>query len=111
MEGNKALTYSHISKIENGEASPTLRTLQKIAAALELPLVVVFDGKQVNTESVTIVSTPEFSETLLSVLHRKEVVQLLISCHQLTAEQIDLLLRMAASLLQASNKQDEESSS
>jgi transcriptional regulator with XRE-family HTH domain len=41
----------YISRLENGHAVPTLRIVQKLAAALELPLYVVFHEGPEPTES------------------------------------------------------------
>ncbi len=98
-EGYKGVSASHINKIENGRAHPTFHTLQKIAAALGLPLVVVLDGSKANLNTVTIISTSEVAQSLLQALGRKELVQLLLICQELTDEQIESVLGVARSIL------------
>lgn len=107
MTDEKALTHSHISKIETGEAVPSLRTLQKIANALELPLVIVLDRGHSDVNSVSVLSTPEFSQELLAAFHREDVVRLIQLCQQLNADQIKMLLDLAASLSLGSSQHEE----
>lgn len=94
-EGDKGVSASHINKIENGKAHPTFQTLQKIAAALGLPLVIVLDGSKANPDAVTIVSTPEVSQSLLQALAREELVQLVLACQGLTDKQLETVLNVA----------------
>ena len=97
-ESDKGVTASHINKIENGRAYPTFQTLQKIVAALGLPLVIVLDGSKANPDAVTIVSTPEVAQSLPQALSRKELVELLLICQELTDEQIEAILVVARSM-------------
>ena len=97
-ESGKGVTASHINKIENGRAYPTFQTLQKIVAALGLPLVIVLDGSKANPDAVTIVSTSEVAQSLLQALGHKELVQLLLVCQELTDEQIESVLVVARSI-------------
>jgi transcriptional regulator with XRE-family HTH domain len=97
-EHAKGVTASHINKIENGKARPTFQTLQKIVAALELPLVIILDGSKANPDAVTIVSTPEIAQFLPQALSRKEVVQLLLACQRLTDEQIESIINVAGNM-------------
>lgn len=97
-EGDKGVSASHINKIENGKAHPTFQTLQKIAAALGLPLVIVLDSRKANPDAVTIVSTSEVAQSLLQALGHKELVQLLLVCQKLTDEQIESVLVVARSI-------------
>lgn len=94
-EGDKGVSASHINKIENGKAHPTFQTLQKIAAALGLPLVIVLDGSKANPDAVTIVSTPEVAQSLLQALAREELVQLVLACQGLTDKQLETVLNVA----------------
>ena len=98
-KGDRGVSASHINKIENGRAHPTFQTLQKIAAALRLPLVVVLDGSKANLDTVTIISTSEVAQSFLQALGRKELVQLLLICQELTDEQIESVLGVARSIL------------
>jgi len=97
-EGDKGVSASHINKIENGRAHPTFQTLQKIAAALGLPLVIVLDGSKANPDAVTIVSTSEVAQSFLQALVRKELVQLLLISKELTDEQLESVLGVARSM-------------
>ena len=97
-KGDKGVSASHINKIENGKAHPTFQTLQKIAAALGLPLVIVLDSRKANPDAVTIVSTSEVAQSLLQALGHKELVQLLLVCQELTDEQIESVLVVARSI-------------
>jgi transcriptional regulator with XRE-family HTH domain len=97
-EGDKGVSASHISKIENGKAHPTFQTLQKIVAALGLPLVIVLDGSKANPDAVTVVSAPEVAQSLLEALTRKELVQLLLACQELADQQLEAVLSVAHSL-------------
>ena len=97
-EGDKGVSASHINKIENGKAHPTFQTLQKIAAALRLPLVIVLDGSKANPDVVTVVSTPEVAQSFLQALVRKELVQLVLACQELTDQQLETVLDVARSM-------------
>lgn len=94
-EGEKGVSASHINKIENGKAHPTFQTLQKIAAALGQPLVIVLDGSKANPDVVTVVSTPEVAQSFLQALARKELVQLVLACQELTDQQLETVLDVA----------------
>lgn len=96
--GEKGVAASHINKIEKGHVYPTFQTLQKIAAALGLPLVIVLDGSKANPNTVAIVSTLEVAQSLPQALRREELVQLLLICHKLTDKQIELVLGVARSM-------------
>ena len=97
-EGDKGVSASHINKIENGRAHPTFQTLQKIAAALGLPLVIVLDGSKANPDVVTVVSTPEVAQSFLQALVRKKLVQLVLACQELTDQQLETVLDVARSM-------------
>ncbi len=97
-ESDKGVTASHINKIEKGHAHPTFQTLQKIAAALGLPLVIVLDGSKANPDTVAIVSTPEVAQSLPQALRHQELVQLLLVCQKLTDEQIKAVLGSARAM-------------
>ena len=97
-ESDKGVTASHINKIENGRAYPTFQTLQKIVAALGLPLVIVLDDSKANPDAVTVVSTPEVAQLLPQALRRKELVELLLICQELTDEQIEAILGVARNM-------------
>lgn len=97
-EGGKGVSASHINKIENGKAHPTFQTLQKIAAALGLPLVIVLEGSKANPDAVTVVSTPVVAQSFLQALARKELVQLVLACQGLTDQQLETVLGVAHSL-------------
>ncbi len=97
-EGEKGVSASHINKIENRKAHPTFQTLQKIAAALGLPLVIVLDGSKANPDVVTVVSTPEVAQSFLQALVRKELVQLVLACQELTDQQLETVLDVARSM-------------
>ena len=97
-ESDKGVAASHINKIENGRVYPTFQTLQKIVAALGLPLVIVLDGSKANPHAVTIVSTPEVAQSLPQALSHKELVELLLICQELTEEQIEAILGVARSM-------------
>lgn len=97
-KGDKGVSASHINKIENGKAHPTFQTLQKIAAALGLPLVILLDGGKSNPNVVTIVSTPEVAQSFLQALARKELVQLVLACQELTDQQLETVLGVAHSM-------------
>lgn len=94
-EGVKGVSASHINKIENGRAHPTFQTLQKIAAALGLPLVIVLDGSKANPHAVTVVSTSEVAQSFLQALVHKELV---LICQELTDEQLESVLGVARSM-------------
>ena len=98
-EGDKGVSASHINKIENGKAHPTFQTLQKIATALGLPLVIVLNGSKANPDTVSIVSTSEVAQSILQALGRKELVQLLLLCQEMTDGQIESVLGIARSIL------------
>ncbi|GCE23225.1 hypothetical protein KDK_70250 [Dictyobacter kobayashii] len=108
IKGEKPLTYTHIGTIEKGQASPTLMTLQKIARALKLPLVFVFNGEHADPNSVILVSTPEFSQELLSALHREDMIQLVQLGQQLSPAQMKIVLNVAASLAESSSHHEEK---
>jgi len=97
-KGNKGLTYSHLSKIENGDSGVTLDTLQKIAAALDLPFIVLLDGSNAPPDTVTVLSTDEISSDLIRTIHREEILRLLLVCQNLTEEQISSLCGVAESM-------------
>src|SRR5437588_11735269 len=97
-ERDKGVTASQINKIENGRAHPTFQTLQKIATALGLPLVIVLDGSKANPDAVTIISTPNVAQPLLQALVRKELVQLVLACQELTDQQLETVLSVAHSM-------------
>ena len=92
------VTTSQINKIENGRTNPTFFTLQKIASALDLPLIIILDGSKEDVDVVTVVSTSEVAETLPQVLARTEVIELLMYCLQLTDEQVAAILGVARSI-------------
>ena len=92
------VTISQVNKIENGKSSPTFLTLQKIASALDLPLVIIFDGSKEDVNVVSVVSTAEIAEALPQVLNRADVVELLMYCLQLTDEQVTAILGVARSI-------------
>jgi transcriptional regulator with XRE-family HTH domain len=106
-EHNKGVTASHINKIENGKARPTFQTLQKIVAALEIPLVIILDGSKANPDAVTIVSTPEIAQFLPQALSHKELVQLLLACEELTDEQIESILGVARNMRSSTRSMNE----
>jgi transcriptional regulator with XRE-family HTH domain len=95
---DRAVTASQINKIENGKTNPSFQTLQKIAAALDLPLVIILDGSSMEPDTVTIVSTPEVAQKLPQTLQRAELVELLLFCQQLNDEQISAILEVARSI-------------
>ncbi len=97
-ESDKGVTASHINKIEKGHAHPTFQTLQRIAVALGLPLVIVLDGSKANPDTVAIVSTPEVAQSLPQALRHQELVQLLLVCQKLTDEQIKAVLGSARAM-------------
>ena len=97
-ERDKGVAASQINKIENGRAHPTFQTLQKIVTALELPLVIVLDGSKADPDAVTIISTPEIAQFLPQALRRKELVQLLLICQELTDDQIEAILGVARNM-------------
>jgi len=97
-ESDKGVTASQINKIENGRAYPTFQTLQKIVAALGLPLVIVLDDSKANPDAVTVVSTTEVAQPLPQALRRKELVELLLICQELTDEQIEAILGVARNM-------------
>ncbi|MBA2394161.1 MAG: helix-turn-helix transcriptional regulator [Ktedonobacteraceae bacterium] len=92
------VTASQVNKIENGKANPGFQTLQKIAAALDLPLVIILDGNTMKPDTVTIVSTPEVAQKLPQTLQREELVQLLLFCQELNREQVTAILEVARSI-------------
>jgi transcriptional regulator with XRE-family HTH domain len=104
---DKPLTYSHISRVEKGEVNPNIRTLQKFAEALNIPLVVILEGSKVQADTATIVSTTEFSIELIKALHRRELAQLLVFCQNLTDEQISTVLDIARSISNAKQPEGE----
>ncbi len=97
-ESDKGVTASHINKIENARTYPTFQTLQKIVTALGLPLVIVLDDSKANPDAVTVVSTTEVAQPLPQALRRKELVELLLICQELTDEQIEAILGVARNM-------------
>jgi transcriptional regulator with XRE-family HTH domain len=95
---NSAVTASQINNIENSKSKPEFQTLQKIAAALDLPLVIILDGGQTDPDTVTILSTDEVAQSLVVALHREDVVELLMYCLELTEEQRKAILGVARSI-------------
>ena len=67
-------------------------------AALGLPLVIVLDDSKANPDAVTIVSTPEVAQSLPQALRRKELVELLLICQELTDDQIQAILGVARNM-------------
>ena len=106
-ERDKGVAASQINKIENGRAHPTFQTLQKIVTALELPLVIVLDGSKADPDAVTIISTPEIAQFLPQALRRKELVQLLLTCQELTDEQIESILGVARNMRNSTRSMSE----
>lgn len=106
-KGERPLTYSHISKIENGEVSPNMRTLQKFSEALDIPLVVIIEGSKMDPNTVTIVSTSEFSQNLIKALYRRDLAQLLVLCQNLTEGQIAEVLSTVHSISNTKSPQNE----
>ncbi len=94
-EGEKGVSASHINKIENGRAHPTFQTLQKITAALGLPLIIVLEGSKANPDVVTILSTSEVAQSFLQALVRKELVELVLACQELTDQQLETVSGVA----------------
>ena len=92
------VTTSQINKIENGRTNPSFLTLQKIASALDLPLVIILDGSKEDVDVVTVISTSEVSGALPQVLNRTDVVELLMYCQQLTDEQVTAILGVARAI-------------
>jgi hypothetical protein len=84
--------------MEVAAAHPSFQTLQKIAEALGLPLVIILDGSKMNPDTVTIVSTSDVAEKLPQALQRAELVQLLLFCQQLNKEQVSAILGVARSI-------------
>jgi len=97
-EHDSSVTASQMNKIENDKTNPGFQTLQKIAAALDLSLVIILDGSTTNPDTVTIVSTPEVAERLPQALQRAELVQLLLYCQELNDEQVAAILGVAHSI-------------
>lgn len=97
-ERESSVTASQINKIENDKTNPSLQTLQKIAAALDLPLVIILDGSDMNPDTVTIVSSPEVAQELPQALQRTELIQLLLLCQKLNEEQVSAILGVARSI-------------
>ena len=107
--GGKEVTPSEISKIENGKANPNFLTLQKLAAALELPLIIILNGSEAKPDIVTILSTQEIAQTLPEALGRAEISELLLYCLHLTDEQVTAILSVAHAIqgfTQPTRKQD-----
>jgi transcriptional regulator with XRE-family HTH domain len=108
-ESGKGVTAAEISKIENGKANPTFLTLQKLAAALKLPLIIVLNGSEAKPDVITVHSTPEIAQALPQALIRVEVSELLLYCFQLTDEQVAAILGVARSIqgfTQPTNRED-----
>ena len=97
-ERESSVTASQINKIENDKTNPSLQTLQNIAAALDLPLVLILDGSAMNPDTVTIVSTSEVAQNLPQALQRAELLQLLLLCQELNEEQVAAILGVARSI-------------
>jgi transcriptional regulator with XRE-family HTH domain len=96
-DSDKEVAASHINKIERGHVHPTFQTLQKIAAALGLPLIIVLDGSQAFPDVVTVVSASDSSRSLARALNREKLMQLLLICQQFTDEQIEAVLTLVRS--------------
>ena len=95
---NSAVTASQINNIENSKSKPEFQTLQKIVAALDLPLVIVLDGSQTDPDTVSILSTDDVAQALIAALHREDVMELLMYCLELTEEQREAILEVARSI-------------
>lgn len=96
--GKPSVTISQLSKIETGATpNPGFQTVQNIVAALDIPVVIVLDGKA-NVDKVTILSSQEFSQSLLQALQHPELMELLLYCQELTDEQIQAILSIARSI-------------
>jgi transcriptional regulator with XRE-family HTH domain len=93
-----SVTASQVSRIETNQVHPRFQTLQTIAAALDLPLVIILDGGETEPKTVTILSTDEVAQSLVAVLHHEDVVELLIYCLELTEEQRKAILEVARSI-------------
>jgi transcriptional regulator with XRE-family HTH domain len=98
LGSDKSVTASQISKIENNKVSPGFQTLQRIAASLDLPLIVILDGSNANPDIVSVVSTHDVSQSLVHALHRAALVELLMYCQELTDEQVSAILGVAQSI-------------
>jgi transcriptional regulator with XRE-family HTH domain len=96
-DGDKEVAASHINKIERGRVHPTFQTLQKIAAALGLPLIIVLDGGKEFPDVVTVVSASDSSQSLAKALNREKLMQLLLVCQYFTDEQIEAVLTLVRS--------------
>ena len=92
------VTASQINRIENGKTNPSFSILQKVATALDLPLVIILDGSKAEIDAVTVISTSEVIEALPQVLNRADVVELLMYCQQLTDEQVTAILGVARAI-------------
>lgn len=94
----RSVTASQISNIETGKSDPGFETLQKLAEALDLPLIFILDGGEGNIGKITIASTDEIAQKLPEALTREKLVQLLLFCIELTDEQIDAILGVARAI-------------
>jgi transcriptional regulator with XRE-family HTH domain len=96
--GERSLTKGHISRIENDKGVPNFSTLQRLVTALDLPLILVLggnsDASSSNTKNLAVLSDIEN----LTVFERKELVELLVYCQDLTDEQLEALLSVARSI-------------
>jgi len=95
LRSAKGVTAAQISRIENGNSQPGFDTLQKIAAGLDLPLAILFDGTTEETpDTVTILSTAKVAEAF----GRGRLLELILYCQELTDEQLDATLGIARSI-------------
>lgn len=107
---DRGVAASHINKIEKGRVHPTFQTLQKIVAALGLPLVIVLDGSKAAPDTVTILSTSEIAQALSQALNHEKLVQLLLSSQQLTDKQIEIVLGLARKISGATRPENDAGS-
>jgi transcriptional regulator with XRE-family HTH domain len=97
-KGHRSVTAAQINKIENNKSNPEFQTLQSIASALNLPLTIIFDGGNIPPDTVTILSTKEALQSLDQALRRRELLELLLFCQELTDEQVEAILGVARSI-------------
>jgi transcriptional regulator with XRE-family HTH domain len=102
------LTHSHISKIEAGEVSPNVRTLQKFAEALNLPMVIVLEGSHTELDTVVVVSSSDVSQGVVSALGHEALMQVLLLCQSLTEEQILSLFNFLRAMKTPSESLEDE---
>lgn len=102
------LTHSHISKIEAGEVSPSVRTLQKFAEALNLSLVIVLEGSHTELDTVVVVSSSDVSQGVVSALGNEALMQVLLLCQSLTEEQILSLFNFLRAMKTPSESLEDE---